>query len=289
MSWLLTGDVSQAYQAKKYLLDHDERVLQQQIAFSGFGKQFLDARNPDGHWGISYYQPKWTSTHYTLLDLRNLEVFSCTPACTEMVTRMFDDCQLPSGGLNLAKSPMQSDICVDGMILTYASYFTPNEKRIERLVGHLLISQKPDGGFTWNKDLEGGDLDTTLSVAEGLRSYLTHGKEDTEEVIKAKGKADEFLLKHLDLNDRYSKLIYPYRYHYSTLRSLEYLSGEERILQPYRKEVLAWIQTKAKGKDVWNLQGSYPGKVHFVMEEKQTPSRWITLKMLMIQKRLSGK
>jgi len=26
MSWLLTGDVSQAYQAKKYLLDHDERV-----------------------------------------------------------------------------------------------------------------------------------------------------------------------------------------------------------------------------------------------------------------------
>ncbi|MBI9095784.1 MAG: hypothetical protein JEY71_12990 [Sphaerochaeta sp.] len=57
------------------------------IPTEGFGKQYLDAQNPDGHWGISYYHPKWTSTHYTLLDLRNLEVPSDTLACTSMVRR----------------------------------------------------------------------------------------------------------------------------------------------------------------------------------------------------------
>jgi len=288
LDWLVSGDASLAYQVKKYLYDKDDRKIQSLISNEGFGKRYLDAQNPDGHWGIFYYQPKWTSTHYTLLDLRNLEIPSGTHACKSMVTRMFDACQLPSGGLNLAKSPLKSDICVDGMILNYASYFTPEEQRLEALVAHLLDSQKPDGGFTWDVHRDVGDLDTTLCVAEGFSSYLTTVITDTEAVLQAKRKANEFLLKGLDFPGRYSKLMFPYRYHYSTLRSLEYLSAEERILQPYRVEVLAWMQAKARGKEVWNLEGSYPGRVHFVMEEKQAPSRWITLKMLLIQKRLSG-
>lgn len=97
-----------------------------------------------------------------------------------MVTSLFNDCQLSSGGLNLAKSFLQSDICVDGMILHYALYFTSDEKCIERLVDPLLFNMKPDGEFTWNTDRENGDLDTTICFAEGLRSYLAHVKEDSD-------------------------------------------------------------------------------------------------------------
>ena len=75
VSWLLEGDVSVQYLTHKYLLNSDPAILEQlqnRIEVEGYGAEFLFHQNPDGHWGIYYYQPKWTSTHYTLLDLKNL-------------------------------------------------------------------------------------------------------------------------------------------------------------------------------------------------------------------------
>ena len=46
--------------------------LQNKIAIEGWGAKYLSLQNKNGHWGKAFYQPKWTSTHYTLLDLRNL-------------------------------------------------------------------------------------------------------------------------------------------------------------------------------------------------------------------------
>ena len=36
--------------------------------------RFLRERRQEGHWGRGFYQPKWTSTHYTILDLKNLGI-----------------------------------------------------------------------------------------------------------------------------------------------------------------------------------------------------------------------
>ena len=74
IKWLLKGDVSIRYQVYRDLLAENLEDLRERIATEGWGKAFLDCQNPDGHWGRSFYQPKWTSTHYTLLDLRNLEI-----------------------------------------------------------------------------------------------------------------------------------------------------------------------------------------------------------------------
>jgi hypothetical protein len=74
INWLLNGDVAIQYQVYRDLLDSYREDLRQQIALEGWGKQFLLQQSPDGHWGRSYYQPKWTSTHYTLLDLKNLGI-----------------------------------------------------------------------------------------------------------------------------------------------------------------------------------------------------------------------
>jgi hypothetical protein len=52
IDWLLQGDVSIQYLTHKYLLNTEEnhlRYLQARVESEGWGKQFLEARNPSGH------------------------------------------------------------------------------------------------------------------------------------------------------------------------------------------------------------------------------------------------
>ena len=74
ISWLLAGDVSVQYQTYRDLLGEERPDLQDRIAREGWGAQFLSHQKPEGHWGDRFYQPKWISTHYTLLDLKNLSI-----------------------------------------------------------------------------------------------------------------------------------------------------------------------------------------------------------------------
>lgn len=77
--------------------------------------------------GKGFYQPKWTSTHYTLLDLKNLELFpSDSIRCTIM-----DILENHTGvdvGVNPSKTIKDSDVCINGMFLNYASYFGASKK-----------------------------------------------------------------------------------------------------------------------------------------------------------------
>ena len=70
--WLLEGDASIQYQAYRDLKNENKPELQRRIPNEGWCKQFLLKRKEDGHWGRGFYQPKWTSSHYTLLDIKNL-------------------------------------------------------------------------------------------------------------------------------------------------------------------------------------------------------------------------
>lgn len=70
--WMLEGDVSIQYQVHRDLLSIEREDLRDRISTEGWGAEFLSRRRVDGHWGRKFYQPKWTSSHYTLLDLRNL-------------------------------------------------------------------------------------------------------------------------------------------------------------------------------------------------------------------------
>lgn len=100
IDWLLEGDPVIVYLTHRDLLGTGESLenLQAGIASDGYGAALLGARGENGHWGIHYYQHKWTSTHYTLLDLKELGIAPGTPACREMVERMFRECQLADGG-----------------------------------------------------------------------------------------------------------------------------------------------------------------------------------------------
>ncbi|MDY6965442.1 MAG: hypothetical protein SVM80_05650 [Halobacteriota archaeon] len=140
-----------------------------------------------GRW---FYQPKWTSTHYTLLDLKNLYLPRDERNARESVAMVLDQPTGKEGGINLAKTIEYSDVCLNGMILNYASYFRPEDSKLRIIVDYLLSMQMEDGG--WNCEYYHGathsSLHTTLSVLEGLFEYRKaggkHRLKEIEEVQK---------------------------------------------------------------------------------------------------------
>lgn len=287
--WLLGGDVSIQYMTHRFLLHASESVqqqLRQRIALEGFGARLLSCRSDGGHWGRHYYQPKWTSTHYTLLDLKNLYAPESLPPCREMVTRMFRECVLENGGLNLSKSGLPSDVCVDGMVLNYSSYFCPEEPGLDRLVDFLLREQKPDGGFTWDLQSGYGDPHSTICVLEGLAQYCAGTGRNTDSIRAASDRAVEFLLEHelfwQNADIRFQKLTDQYRYRYDLLRALEFFALANVPYDARMRPAVDWLMKKQHTDGLWYLEHRHKGNVHFEMEEVGKPSRLITLKALVI-------
>lgn len=289
IAWLLDGDVSIQYMTHRFLLRSNANLLlrlQRRIATEGFGERLLSSQSETGHWGLYYYQPKWTSTHYTLLDLKNLYVPETLRPCRTMVARMFRDCMLENGGLNLSRNQHPSDVCVDGMALNYASYFCPDEPRLDPLVAFLLAAQKSDGGFTWDDRSDSGDPHTTICVLEGFAQYMSSVGRGNESLRAASGRAIEFLLANglfaQNADPRFRKLAYPYRYRYDLLRALEYFAAGHVPFDARMRPAIEWLNEKQKPDGLWYIEHQHKGSVHFVMEEIGKPSRLITLKALVI-------
>lgn len=292
IKWILEGDISIQYLTHRDLLNSSEdllKELQKRIETEGFGAKFLSLQKENGQWGEYYYQPKWTSTHYTLLDMKNIGIAQTCEKCQKIIEQAFDECMLKNGDINYAKTEMKGDICIDGMILNYSSYFISKDKRINKLAKFLLSNQKEDGGYTMYPESKISDPHTTICVLEGLNQYKkSDNPKFLKKIAKIENESINYLLeKDLFINDspKYLKLSYPYRYHYSILRVLEYFTDKKLDLQETSiDKSLKIILNKRKKNKLWNLEnsGNYKGKIHFEMEKTRQSSRFITLKSLKI-------
>ncbi len=273
--WLLGGDVSIRYLVHKTLLKSSAGELsrlQERIGTEGFAAELLKRRGANGHWGQWFYQPKWTSTHYTLTDLMDLGVPRSCPSCREMTARAFDECQLMTGGVNFAKSKQFCDVCVDGMVLRYAAYFLPDDRRAGRLAAFLLGAQQDDGGFGWDPDGGVSDAHTTICVLEGFLAYREAGFADG---LPELGQAERLAVRYLfdnglfmDGDPRFQKLSYPYRYRCDLLRVLEYFASAALPYDPRMRPALGWLLHKRRRDGRWDLENVHRGNAHITMEQK---------------------
>ncbi|NND95128.1 MAG: hypothetical protein HKN45_09695 [Flavobacteriales bacterium] len=298
VNWLLQGDVSIQYQVYRDLLEIDRPDIQDRITSEGWGKLLLSRRRSNGHWGDRFYQPKWTSTHYTLLDLRNLNPHPDIRVVRESIASVLSHNMAEDGGIALGPSTaVRSDVCVNGMFLNYSSYFGVEEPYLHSVVDCILGENMPDGGFNCRFTRSGAEhssLHTTLSVLEGLYEFLQSGSRyRNAEILKVKQSADEFILVHqLFLSDRtgdvinpsFLKMPYPSRWKYDILRALDYFRYAMARNDSRMESALKIILKKRNKDGTWNMQAAHPGKVHFVMEEAGRPSRWNTLRVLRVLK-----
>lgn len=297
IDWLLEGDVAIQYQTHRDLLGQHRPDLQARIATEGWGAEFLSRRKPHGHWGRAFYSPKWTSSHYSLLDLRHLELPSGNPMVMETIDLILENHVSPDGGVNPAKTRANSDVCINGMFLYYACFFGVAQERLKSIIDFIVSQQLPDGGFNCESNQRGAvhsSLHTTLSIMEGLWQYLESGHTYRQaELRKLREKSLEFILVHRlfrshrtgeVIDPRMTRLPFPPRWFFDILRALDHFQASDIEYNPRMEDALALLEKKRRKDCRWPLHAHYSGQIHFDMEKPGGPSRWNTLRALRVFK-----
>lgn len=290
IDWLLAGDVAIQYQTRRDLLDEGRPDLRRRISEEGWGAMLIAARRDDGSWGEGFYQPKWTSSHYTLLELKNLNIDPGHSLLKESVRLIATREKRPDGGVGPGKTIGASDVCVAGMFLNYASYFGEAEADLQSVVDFLIGQHMPDGGFNCRSNRSGArhsSLHSSVSVLEGIHSYRSSGySHRAAELRVIADRCREFILMHRlfksdrtgeVINREFLKLTYPWRWKYNVLRALDCFAACRYPWDDRMQDAVDALLAKRRPDGFWLMEAAHPGDVHVRMEKPRQPSRWNTL------------
>jgi hypothetical protein len=305
IQWLLQGDPSIRWQVLQDLLGAPESTIDRErrkVARDGWGARLLAKQNAAGTWARGrssdggLYSPKWISTTYTMLLLRDFGLPSNTRAARKACKLLLDGGLQPDGGVNYgtwAKWTRRSETCVTGMVLSILSYFHYEDARLDTLANHLLEQQMPDGG--WNcRRYEGAthsSMHTTISALEGLRFYELRCQQNVCELRAAQTRACEFLLLHRlfrshrtgnVIKPEFTRFSFPPRWRYDILRALDYFQAVNAPRDPRLDEAIEIVHNSRHEDGRWPLQHFYRGKTYFELERLGAPSRWNTLRALRV-------
>lgn len=290
IDWLMEGDPVIQYMVKRDLLNECDELndIQKTMLEEGWVHTYLSKIQPNGHWGRGFYQPKWTSSHYTLLDLA---LFNAPrhPSILNAIHKILDEEIGADGGANPSKQISQSDVCINGMLLNYACYFGIAEERLKSIVDFIISQRMNDGGFNCRLNRSGAkhsSVHTTICAIEGIERYRQEGYTyRINELIALQRSSEEFLLSHrLFKSDRTGEIIhksmtvfsYPWRWKYNVLRAMTYFRWAERPYDPRMKDAIDLIESKCK-KGLWPVQAKHPGEQHMILEPSRSMSRMNTL------------
>jgi hypothetical protein len=307
IQWLLDGDPSIRWQTMRDLLGAPEKTVERErrrVAREGWGARLLAEQDPKGTWAGGQssdgglYSPKWTSTTYTMLLLRDFGLAASNRQARKACRLLLGEGLQRDGGVNYgpwAKWLRRGETCVTGMVLSILSHFQYDDARLDAIADNLLDQQMPDGG--WNCQRPYGathsSVHTTISALEGLRLYELHRARKGRAIRAAQGRGREFLLVHRLFRSHrtgevikavFTRFAFPPRWHYDVLRALDYFQAVDAPRDPRLADAIDIVE-KTQGEDGrWSLQHSYKGKTYFELEEKGTPSRWNTLRALRVVK-----
>ncbi|HEY5979492.1 MAG TPA: hypothetical protein VIT41_07640 [Microlunatus sp.] len=290
IDWLLAGDVAVQFQTNRDLLRRIDRDLQRRIAEEGEGAALLAARGESQHWGLSFYRPKWTCSHYTLLDLKNLGLSPTNSVAREVTRLILEREKGQDGGLNPSPAGKHSDACINGMALNYAAYFGADEDQLSSIIDFLLGQQLDDGGFNCRLNRSGAQhssVHTTLSVFEGLSQYRRDGYQHrVPELRPVQEGAVEFFLRHRlyrsersqePIDQAFTRFHHPARWHFDVLRCLDAFADAGVRYDPRMEDALGILERRRRADGRWVAARAYPGATHLPAPRAGQPSRWVTL------------
>ncbi len=301
IEWIKSIDPSLDYLADRDLCDNADEQKHNRIGKSGWCFEYIKNRNPDGGWGRRFYQPKWICSHYTILELRNLEYPPTDNLLLKEINRIGTEETASDGGINPSVTMDISDTCVTAMYLDYAVYYGADPNIIIRIINYILGQQMNDGGYNCNFNQTGAvhsSLHTSICVLEAFQTYISHGHAyRIPEVRQSMECIVDFILKHRffrssSTNEVIDKkmliMTYPFRWKYTVLRALNAFAGCDVKYDKRMDEVLDLIESRKTKDNTWKMQSNYPGQTYFTMEEAGKPGGMITYLALKILKKYRG-
>ena len=295
--WLLDGDAAIRWQVLRDLLGATEGTVKRErtkVAREGWGARLLARQDPGGTWGGGLYNPKWSSTTYTMLLLRDLGLLPSNVQARRACVLLLDHGLQRDGGINFGQAD-QSETCITGMVLSIVSYFQCDDEGLDTLANHLLGQQMYDGG--WNcqrwRGATHASVHTTINVLEGLRQYELHRPRKIGEVCSAQERGREFLLVHRlfrshrtgrIIKPEFTRFSFPPRWYYDILRALDHFQAVNAPCDHRLAEAIGIVRARQQSDGRWLLQNRHTGKAYFELERLGAPSRWNTLRALRILK-----
>jgi len=295
IGWLLEGDAAVVWQVQRDILNRAESTwsrTRRRVAREGWGARLLAHRAEDGRWGGGLYQPKWTSTFYTLRLLTQLGLPPSHRAAQSSCRLLLDEGVTKSGGVSLWSSG-QTDTCVTAMLLSMACYFgIADDERCDRMLSWLLSEQMDDGG--WNCARKRGarhsSFHTTISSLEGLHAFeSTRGHDAT--IRRAADRGRDYFLRHrLYRSERtgkvvrssFTKISFPPRWFFDVLRGLEHFIAIDAPWDDRLSDAVNVLISARTKDDRWRAQNWHSGKEYFRIEGGREPSRMNTLRALRV-------
>jgi hypothetical protein len=287
--WLLAGDPAIRWQTLRHLR-HPFQNERRRVPTEGWGARLLALQDEAGSWGGGIYTPKWTSTTYTLLLLRDMGLPRGHRHALRACRLLLDAGFWRDGGINFyPRTATHSETCITAMVLAIAAWFGLEDERLDTLAGHLRATQMRDGG--WNCRATPGNggathssFHTTISALEALREWGGP---------RACAPGERFLLLHRLFRSHrtgeiakpdFTRFHFPARWHYDALRGLDYFRAAGYPRDSRLQDAIDLLQSRRQPDGTWLLAKSYPGKVFFELETAGRPSRWNTLRALRVLK-----
>jgi hypothetical protein len=299
ISWLLEGDPSIRWQVQRDLLNSSPAKYEaerRKIAKEGWGARLLALQDSSGTWGGGIYGPKWTSTTYTMLTLRQLGLPPNNIQAKRACKIFFDKGFYTDGGINFFSYSLKySETCITSMILALLVYFRYPDERIHDVASYLAGQQMPDGG--WNcesyKGATHSSFHTTILALEGLHEYQSAYPEQKKRISQTRQRGHEFLLAHRlykshrtgkVFDEAMTRMTFPQRWRYEFIRALDYFRACDYQRDERMSDAVELLQKKQKADGRWLLNSGMSGRKYFDLEAAGQPSRWNTLRALRVLK-----
>jgi hypothetical protein len=302
LDWLFDSDPAIRWQVLRDLVDAPADLVaaeRARVAEEGWGARLLALQGIDGQWAGGACFPAegwkrreegqpWTSTLPTLQLLRDFGVDPRSEKVRHGVARVKGGCRWEHAGQPFFSGEVEP--CINGRVVALGVFFGQD---VEPVVARLLGEQLEDGG--WNCEAENGStrssFATTINVLEGLLAH-ERAMGGSAESIAARRRGEEYLLERKlfrrkstgeVVNPAWQQFSFPVRWHYDVLRALEYFRDAGAAPDPRLAEAIALLRSKRQPDGAWLLENTYPGKVHFALEDGDgRPSRWNTLRAMRV-------
>ncbi|MHB1484409.1 MAG: prenyltransferase/squalene oxidase repeat-containing protein [Saccharofermentanales bacterium] len=319
IEWLLEDNYpSVEYLTLTSLLEkpHDDPSVvraRENIMDYGLVPKILEKQNADGSWGDPerFYNDKYTGTSWVLLLLAELAADPDDKRIRNACEFILGNSQDPeSGGFSYVRSgktgaglPSGVVPCLTGnMVYSMVKLGRISDPRVRSAIDWIVRIQRTDdaqgeapaGKMYERYEMCWGRHSCHMGVAKAFKALSAIPPECRSDDIDMKtGEMAEYFLKHHiykkshDLNDiarpGWLKSGFPLMYQTDVLELLGIFAGL-KIKDERLKDAINIIENKRMPDGRWKLENSFNGKTIVDIEKKGAPSKWITLKSMIVQK-----